>query len=234
VLGRRHPVELCDRDAFERIAGAIVPTCALRPGGLDGIYLDLHGAAVAEHADDSEGELLARLRAIVGPELPIVASLDLHANVTHRMLREADALVSYRTYPHVDMADTGELAAELLARRLRAGRREPHACAAPAVPDPAERAEHLDAAGPGPVRRAGARWTSELGGTVLSFCMGFPAADFRRVRADGLGPWRTRPRRWSAALRPRRTPAVAADILPTRATPSPARMALAEAPPSRW
>jgi microcystin degradation protein MlrC len=80
-------------------------------GGLDGIYLDLHGAAVAEHADDSEGELLARLRAIVGPELPIVASLDLHANVTHRMLREADALVAYRTYPHVDMADTGELAA---------------------------------------------------------------------------------------------------------------------------
>jgi len=52
--------------------------------------------------------------------MPIVASLDLHANVTHRMLREADALVSYRTYPHVDMADTGALAAELMARRLRA------------------------------------------------------------------------------------------------------------------
>ena len=71
---------------------------------------------------------LARLRAIVGPDLPIVVSLDLHANVTQRMLREADALVAYRTYPHVDMAVTGELAAELLARRLKIGRREPMHC----------------------------------------------------------------------------------------------------------
>ena len=63
------------------------------------------------------GELLARLRAVVGPKLPIVASLDLHANVTHRMLREADALVSYRTYPHVDMADTGARVAHLLVQR---------------------------------------------------------------------------------------------------------------------
>src|SRR4029079_18872383 len=62
-------------------------------------------------------------RACGGPELPIVASLDLHANVTARMLHEADALVSYRTYPHVDMADTGALAADLLQRRLKAARR---------------------------------------------------------------------------------------------------------------
>ena len=120
------PSSFVTRDAFERIAGTICQdVSAALAGGLDGIYLDLHGAAVAEHAADSEGELLGRLRAIVGPTLPIVASLDLHANVTHRMLREADALVSYRTYPHVDMADTGVLAAELLARRLKAGQRLP-------------------------------------------------------------------------------------------------------------
>ncbi len=119
------PSSYVTRDAFERIAGAICDDVrAARAGGLDAIYLDLHGAAVAEAADDSEGELLARLRAIVGPALPIVASLDLHANVTQRMLREADALVSYRTYPHIDMADTGALAAELLARRFKAGQRE--------------------------------------------------------------------------------------------------------------
>ena len=100
---------------------------AIAPGqpGLDAIYLDLHGAAVAEHAPDSEGELLARLRAQVGPGLPIVASLDLHANVTHRMRREADALLAYRSYPYVGMAETGERAADLLACRLRAGRRLP-------------------------------------------------------------------------------------------------------------
>lgn len=107
------------RDAYERIAGEIVD--AARAGGFDAIYLDLHGAMVAEHLDDGEGELLARVRALVGPGLPVVASLDLHANVTAQMLREADALAAFRTYPHVDMAVTGEHAARLLAARVAAG-----------------------------------------------------------------------------------------------------------------
>jgi microcystin degradation protein MlrC len=172
------PSSYVTRDAFERIAEAICDDArAARQGkGLDAIYLDLHGAAVAEHADDSEGELLARLRAIVGPGVPIVASLDLHANVTQRMLREADAFVSYRTYPHIDMADTGERAAELLARRFKAGQRETmHSRRLPfLIP-----------------LNAQSTWTEpakslydELGalerehGACLSFCMGFPASDF--------------------------------------------------------
>ena len=110
------------RDAFEKISDSILAD--IRQGGFDAVYLDLHGAAVAEHLDDSEGELIARIRDIVGPHMPIVASLDLHANVTHRMLTTADALAAYRTYPHVDMAATGELAAQLLKRRLLLGRRE--------------------------------------------------------------------------------------------------------------
>lgn len=107
------------RDAYERIAGEIVD--AARAGGYDAIYLDLHGAMVAEHLDDGEGELLARVRAVAGPTLPVVASLDLHANVTAQMLQEADGLAAFRTYPHVDMADTGEHAARLLAARIAAG-----------------------------------------------------------------------------------------------------------------
>ncbi|MCH6039104.1 M81 family metallopeptidase, partial [Salmonella enterica] len=87
---------------------------AARAGGFDAIYLDLHGAMVAEHLDDGEGELLARVRALVGPGVPVVGSLDLHANVTARMLREADGLAAFRTYPHVDMAVTSEHAARLL------------------------------------------------------------------------------------------------------------------------
>ena len=119
------PSSYVTRDAFERIAGAICEDVVqARAGGLDAIYLDLHGAAVSEQADDSEGELLGRLREIVGPALPIVASLDLHANVTRRMLHEADALVSYRTYPHVDMAATGELASTTAGPALAAGRSE--------------------------------------------------------------------------------------------------------------
>jgi len=115
-------------DAFERICGEIVEDLrrALADtagcGGLDAIYLDLHGAAVAEGADDAEGELLQRLRAIAGDRLPVVASLDLHANVTERMLRLTSAMTAFRTYPHVDMRETGLRAAQMLALRLAAPR----------------------------------------------------------------------------------------------------------------
>ena len=103
-------------DAFERICAEIVED--LRHGGIDAVFLDLHGAAVAEGIDDAEGELLARIRAVVGPEMAIVATLDLHANVSPRMLALATALTAYRSYPHVDMRETGRRAARMLARRL--------------------------------------------------------------------------------------------------------------------
>ncbi|MBP6563102.1 MAG: M81 family metallopeptidase [Neisseriaceae bacterium] len=96
-------------DAFERICADI--TTAVASQAADGVYLDLHGAMVCVHHDDGEGELLARIRALIGPDIPLVASLDLHANVTDKMLANADRLVAYRTYPHVDMADTGARAA---------------------------------------------------------------------------------------------------------------------------
>lgn len=106
------------RDAFERIAGEIC--AAAKKGGFDAIYLDLHGAMVCEHAPDGEGELIRRLRAIVGPDIPIVASLDLHGNITEESLESSDGLVAYRTYPHVDMAVTGARAFALLEARMKA------------------------------------------------------------------------------------------------------------------
>ena len=69
---------------------------------------------VGEHLEDGEGEILARARATIGPEVPLVASLDLHANVTPRMVEQADLLVAYRTYPHIDMAGTGARTARRL------------------------------------------------------------------------------------------------------------------------
>jgi microcystin degradation protein MlrC len=101
------------RDAFERVSALIVEAIR-KAGALDAIYLDLHGAMVAEHIDDADGELLRRIRQLGGPRLPIVASLDFHANVSPRMAEEATALLSFRTYPHVDMADTGTRAARCL------------------------------------------------------------------------------------------------------------------------
>jgi microcystin degradation protein MlrC len=107
-------------DAYERIVGQILEDLeALR--GLDGIYLDLHGAMVTEAYQDGEGELLRRLRDRVGPDMPIVVSLDLHANVTPEMVELSDGLVIYRTYPHVDMAETGARAMRLLHQLMNAG-----------------------------------------------------------------------------------------------------------------
>jgi microcystin degradation protein MlrC len=109
-------------DAFERITGELIKKLQnLKP--VDGVYLDLHGAMVVETYDDGEGEILRRVRAAVGPRVPVVASLDLHANVTRAMFERADALVAYRTYPHVDMAETGVRAARLLDELLRSGKR---------------------------------------------------------------------------------------------------------------
>jgi microcystin degradation protein MlrC len=110
------------RDAYERIVKVMVDGISAA-GPLDAVYLDLHGAMVSEHLDDGEGEILARVRQLIGKELPLVVSLDLHANVTPAMVEHADALIAYRTYPHVDMADTGRAAAKHLALLLATGQK---------------------------------------------------------------------------------------------------------------
>ena len=97
-------------DAFERITGAMIEALE-EMGPIDAVYLDLHGAMVCQHLDDGEGEIIARVRDVIGPDIPFVVSLDLHANITKRMVDLSDALVVYRTYPHVDMAETGARAA---------------------------------------------------------------------------------------------------------------------------
>jgi len=106
------------RDAYERIVKVLVEGIKAA-GKLDAVYLDLHGAMVTEHFDDGEGEILRRVREVIGKDLPLVVSLDLHANVTPEMVEHADALIAYRTYPHVDMAETGRAAARHLALLLR-------------------------------------------------------------------------------------------------------------------
>ena len=109
-------------DAFERIAAMFIEDLrAALP--LDAIFLSLHGAMVTEHLEDPEGELLARIRALVGPRIPIVASLDLHSNTTRRMFDLTEAMVAYTTYPHVDMAETGAKAARVLVNISERGKK---------------------------------------------------------------------------------------------------------------
>ena len=105
-------------DAFERLAGAIVDAARQHRDAIQGIALGLHGAMVTQQHDDGEGELLRRLRAVVGPDLPIAITLDLHANVTQAMCALANIIVSYKTYPHVDMRAAGRHAAGVLHRAM--------------------------------------------------------------------------------------------------------------------
>ncbi|MFI5356521.1 MAG: M81 family metallopeptidase [Opitutales bacterium] len=96
--------------------GALLQEHVRAAGPLDGILIALHGALMGVDDPDMDGWILAQLRALVGPELPIVASLDLHAYVTGTMIRNASALVAYLTFPHVDQRETGMRAAQVLAR----------------------------------------------------------------------------------------------------------------------
>lgn len=113
---------------------------------VDAVLLALHGAMVADEHPDVEGDVLAALGEVVGPDVPIVATLDLHTNITRRMVESADALVLFHTAPHVDVFETGVRAAGLLRRMLVDGARPVTAwCKIPAVV-PAERANTEDPA----------------------------------------------------------------------------------------
>jgi microcystin degradation protein MlrC len=109
------PGGIVTRDAFDRL---VKPLTDAVDGPWDGIFLMLHGAMVTEFCEDGEGEILRRLRAVTGRDLPIAVTLDPHANVTAAMCRDAQILVSYTTYPHVDMRTTGQRTAELLQRTM--------------------------------------------------------------------------------------------------------------------
>ncbi|GHD46713.1 microcystinase C [Thalassobaculum fulvum] len=91
-------------------------------GRLDGVYVAEHGGATATHTHDPDGEVFALVRRLVGPDVPVVATLDLHANVSDAMMNSVDILVGYRTNPHVDIFERGEEAARLL-EELMAGTR---------------------------------------------------------------------------------------------------------------
>jgi microcystin degradation protein MlrC len=171
------PSNRVTRDAFERLCGEIIED--LQRGGFDAIFLDLHGAGVAEGVDDMEGELLARMRAVVGPSMPIVGTLDLHANVTERMLRLASALSAYRTYPHVDMRETGARAARMLAARLADGQaRHTHSARVPFLLPLNAQCTMMEPAAS--VVRLLEQLEREHD-VELSFAMGFAAADFPEV-----------------------------------------------------
>jgi microcystin degradation protein MlrC len=165
------------REAFEYVSERIV-ACLQHQGPFDAVLLALHGAMVAEHHDDGEGALLARVREHVGTQVPVAVTLDLHANVTDRMARLADIMVSYRTYPHVDQYEIATEAADLLARTL-AGELHPRCTVARGAM--LDGADHGRTTAPGPMLEVLAhaeRLRAQQPGVLsISINAGFPWAD---------------------------------------------------------
>jgi len=105
------------RDVFETIRDELVAQIR-QAGPVDGVLLVLHGAMIADGYADATGEIVRAVRAAIGPQLPLVGTLDLHANVTELMVRQATALIGYHTAPHVDMYETAQRATTLLIKTI--------------------------------------------------------------------------------------------------------------------
>jgi microcystin degradation protein MlrC len=104
------PAGRVTRAAFDHLLDRLLDrlrAARLAPWSLDGVILALHGAMVVEGEDDAEGTILDAVRAAVGPERPVIAVLDFHANVSPAMIAASDLLLSYDTYPHVDTYERG-------------------------------------------------------------------------------------------------------------------------------
>ncbi|MFO1162988.1 MAG: M81 family metallopeptidase [Reyranellaceae bacterium] len=164
------------RDCWETIRDRILDA-ARGAGKLDGICLSLHGAMVTETEDDAEGALLEALRGVVGPDVPIATTLDLHANATERMARNANALVSYRTYPHIDGYERATQAAALVQQAMDGAKKPRCLVVQPAM---LEGAEHGRTTKPGlmlDMLAKADKFEKEPGIDVVSIQAGFTWAD---------------------------------------------------------
>lgn len=176
VAANATPSGTLTKETWETIRDIILDT-ARKAGRLDGVCLSLHGAMVSETEDDAEGALLEALRGIVGPDVPIAATLDLHANATVRMARNANALVSFRTYPHVDGYERSLQAAALVQEAME-GRKKPRCLLV--QPAMLEGADHGRTTQPGLMRELLARadgYEKEAGIDVVSIQAGFTWSD---------------------------------------------------------
>ena len=117
VVADASPSGIVTQDAYDAISNRILAD-ATSDGSVDGVLLQLHGAMVAGHTPDGEGYLLRMLREALGPSVPIGVTLDLHGNVSEDMARYADAIVSYRTYPHIDQREIATECATLIGKTL--------------------------------------------------------------------------------------------------------------------
>jgi microcystin degradation protein MlrC len=176
VAANATPSGKLTKETWETIRDKILDA-AKKAGKLDAVCLSLHGAMVTETEDDAEGALLEALRSVVGPDMPMVATLDLHANATVRMAKNANALVSFRTYPHIDGYERAVQAAMLVQEALE-GKKKPRCLLG--QPAMLEGADHGRTTQPGLMRDLLAkadRYEKEPGINVVSIQVGFTWSD---------------------------------------------------------
>src|SRR5204863_9518545 len=113
-----YPGGLLPRADYDTLKGEFLDRLS-KAGLVDGVLLDLHGAMVIDGIDDGDGDLIEAVRGVVGPACPIVATFDLHGNHTQRRIDMAHVIIGFDTYPHVDMAERGVEAADLIVRIIR-------------------------------------------------------------------------------------------------------------------
>jgi microcystin degradation protein MlrC len=163
-------------DAFAEITDAI---CAeVSKGGLDGIMLDLHGAMVTQTLEDGEGILLKRIRSI-DSKTPIAVALDMHANLYDEIVENATVIAGYRTYPHLDMYETGALVGSILLRAIQGEVKPVMAWGnAPMLPHIMKQGTFEN---PNRALQARCAAMSEKGALAASLFTGFPHADIRNA-----------------------------------------------------
>jgi len=118
ISASANPSGIVTREAFEELCRLLLDG-PRRQGPIDGALLHLHGAMVVQDYEDGEGELLRRLREVIGKDKPVIVTLDLHANVSQAMADYADCLIAFRTYPHIDQYERAWQGAKLLERAMR-------------------------------------------------------------------------------------------------------------------
>jgi microcystin degradation protein MlrC len=178
---RATPSGTVTSEAFEELCEQLLEALS-QAGPIDGLLVAPHGATVSEAYPDADGEWLRRVRKQVGPGLPIIGTLDAHANLSTLMVENTDALTAYRTNPHLDQRERGREAAGLMLRTLRGEIRPVQAAAFPPVVINIERQltsePHLR-----PLYELAAQIRSEPSVLSSSILLGFPYADVEEMGA---------------------------------------------------
>jgi microcystin degradation protein MlrC len=181
---RALPAGPIDAEAFDTIVDQLLESVRMAPP-LDGLLVAVHGAAVSQHHLDADGYWLSRLRQLVGPTIPIIATLDAHANLSKPMVDACDALIAYRTNPHLDQRQRGVEAATLMRQVLHENLRLTMAACWPPLCINIDR-QCTDQPHWAPLYELADQQRSHAGVLSNSILLGFPYADVPELGASTI------------------------------------------------